>query len=262
MRAYLAILKSRSLVLFQYKAAAIMGLFTQFFWGLLKVLILSAFFANALSTPISFNQAKDFVWIGQAFLLLLPWNIDKEIEEKIKNGNVAYELILPMDLYWYWFSRCLAMRLIPTLWRAIPLFLLAFFLFDLSLPISGNAAIYFILSLFLSALLSAAITTIVIITLFWTLTGEGILGLIPHVFILLSGMMIPLPLFPSWMQIFLNIQPLRGIIDIPSRLYMGMIPESQAFYYLGFQIVWIVFFILLGKRLLGKALKKFVIQGG
>lgn len=262
MRAYIAILKSRSLVLFQYKAAALIGLFTQFFWGLLKILILSAFYASAIATPISFDQAKNFIWLGQAFLLLLPWNIDKEIEEQIKNGNVAYELIFPMDLYWYWFTRSLAMRLVPTLWRAVPLFLLAYLIFDLPLPVSGGSAIYFILSLVLSALLSAAITTIIIITLFWTLTGEGILSLVPHVFMLLSGLIVPLPLFPSWMQPFLNIQPLRGIVDIPSRLYMGIIPESQAFYYLTFQILWTFVFVLLGKRLLNKALKKFVVQGG
>lgn len=262
MRAYLAILKSRSLVLFQFKIAAIIGLFTQFFWGLLKVLILAAFYANSISAPISFEQARNFVWLAQAFLLLLPWNIDKEIEEQIKTGNVAYELIFPIDLYWYWFSRSLAMRLLPTIWRAIPLFILAFLFFDLSLPISANAAIYFIFSLFLSALLSAAITSCIIISLFWTLSGEGILSLVPHFFIFLSGMMIPLPLFPSWMQPFLNFQPLRGIIDIPSRIYMGIIPDDQTIYYLGFQLVWILLFVILGKSLLNKALKKFVIQGG
>jgi ABC-2 type transport system permease protein len=262
MRAYFAILKSRSLVLFQYKAAAIAGLFTQFFWGLLKVFILSAFYANAISPPISYVQAINFVWLAQAFLLLLPWNIDKEIEDQIRKGDVAYELIFPIDLYSYWFSRSLAMRLMPTLWRALPLFLLAYFFFNLSLPISINAAIYFLISLLLSALLSATITTIIIITLFWTITGEGILSLIPHFFLLLSGMIVPLPLFPSWMQPFLSIQPLRGIIDIPSRIYIGLIPESKAFYYLGFQILWILIFIIFGKLLLKKALKKFVIQGG
>jgi ABC-2 type transport system permease protein len=262
MRAYLAILKSKSLILFQYRAAAIIGLFTQFFWGLLKVFILSAFFASGLSAPISFSQAKDFVWIGQAFLLLLPWNIDKEIEEQIKKGNVAYELIFPIDLYWYWFSRSLAMRLVPTLWRAFPLFLLAYFLCDLSLPTSTITAINFGFSLFLSTLLSAAITTLLVISLFWTLSGEGILSLVPHVVILLSGMMIPLPLFPPWMQPFLNCQPFRGIIDIPCRIYLGIISQEQVFYYLAFQIGWILIFVLLGKVVLKKALKKFVIQGG
>lgn len=262
MRAYIAILKSRSLVLFQYKVAAIVGLFTQFFWGFLKVIILSAFFASGVSSPISFDQARNFVWLGQAFLLFMPWTIDKEIEEQIKKGNVAYELIFPMDLYFYWFSRSLAMRLIPTLWRAIPLFFLSLVFFDLSLPVSTCSGFYFIISLVFSVLLSAAITTFFIITLFWTISGEGLLSLVPHVVLLLSGLIIPLPLFPSWLQPFLNLQPLRGIIDIPSRIYMGIIPVSQSFYYLIFQILWTAFFIIIGKMLLQKALKKFVVQGG
>lgn len=262
MRAYLAILKSRSLVLFQYKMAALIGMVTQFFWGLLKVFILSAFYASAAIQPISLSQAKEYVWIGQAFLLLLPWTIDKEIEEQIKNGNVAYELIFPMSLYGYWFSRALAMRLIPTIWRAVPLFFLAFIFFDLSLPVSFSAFVYFLISLFLAALLSAAITVFVIITLFWTISADGILSLTAHVVVLLSGMIVPLPLFPSWLQPFLNVQPLRGIVDIPSRIYMGIISGSDALYFLGFQIGWIICFILLGKILLQRALKKFVVQGG
>jgi ABC-2 type transport system permease protein len=123
MRAYLAILKSRTLILFQYRAAALAGIPTQVFWGMIKIMVFTAFYATASrSHPLNLSQTTTFIWIGQAFLQLLPWNIDKELEEQIKNGNIAYELARPLDLYWYWFARALAMRLTPTVWRCIPLF--------------------------------------------------------------------------------------------------------------------------------------------
>lgn len=263
MNAYFAILKGRLIALFQYRSAALAGLGTQVFWGIVKVMIIEAFYAQAnAQEPLTLSQAITYIWLGQALLQLLPWNIDKEIELQIRTGNVAYELVRPLDLYGLWFARSLAMRLTPTLMRFIPLFLIAGLFFDLHTPVSWGAGIAFGVSLAFAALLSAAMTTWIIITLFWTISGEGILRLIPHTTLLLSGMLVPLPLFPDFMQPFLNVQPFRGIIDIPVKIYTGVIPASEAPLYFGFQFAWFLFFVFLGKKLLNKALKQFVIQGG
>lgn len=263
MKGYLAIFKGRLAALFQYRAAALAGLGTQIFWGIIKVMILTAFFAQSTSAqPISLSQAITFIWLGQALLQLLPWNIDKEIELQVKSGNVAYELIRPLDLYWLWFFRSCAMRVLPTLLRSIPLIILAGLFFDLSRPVSLPAGIAFGCSIVMSTLLSTAITTLVVVSIFWTLSGEGLLRLLPHTVMLLSGMVVPLPLFPNWMQPFLSIQPFRGIIDIPARLYTGVIPSDDAPYYLAFQLLWAVTFLVAGRWLMQKALRQIVIQGG
>lgn len=263
MNAYFSILRVRLAVLFQYRAAALAGLMTQVFWGIVKVMILTAFYAHAIAPqPITLAQAATFIWIGQALLQLLPWNIDKEIEAQVKSGNVAYDLVRPLDLYGYWFSRSLAMRLIPTLLRSLPLFVIAGLFFDLSKPVSWMAGAAFGMSLVFSVLVSTAITTLVIISLFWTISGEGIQRLLPHLVMVFSGMVVPLPLFPDWAQPFLNIQPFRCIVDIPSRLYTGVIPASEAIYYLCFQLMWGMVFICLGRWLINRALKRLVIEGG
>lgn len=261
MKPYLAILEGRLAVLFQYRAAAFAGLLTQIFWGIVKMMILMAFYKQSTSSqPLSLSQAITFIWIGQALLQLLI--LDKEIETQVKSGNVAYELVRPLDLYWIWFFRSFGMRFATTLLRSIPLFLVAGIFFKFPLPASWAIGAAFGASLIFSALLSCAITTIVSISLFWTLSGEGIQRLLPHVSILLSGMVIPLPLFPDWMQPFLNVQPLRGIIDIPSRLYTGVIVGPDILFYLGFQLLWTLIFIFGGKVLIKKAVKQFVVQGG
>ena len=264
MNRYLAILKARFSVLLQYRAAALAGLVTQLFWGLVKAMILAAFYSQAgqNNLPISLAQGMTFIWLGQAFLHLLPWNIDKEIETDIKNGNVAYELIRPLDLYWLWFSRAFALRLVPSIMRSIPIFLLASLFLDLAPPVSSAAAFTFALSLTFSALLSTAITTLVIISLFWTISGEGILRLLPAIVVIFSGLLVPLPLFPNSIQIFLNIQPFRCILDIPCRLYTGIIPISEAPYFLAFQLLWGIIFIAIGKKVMQKASNRFIIHGG
>ena len=263
MRGYLAIIRTRFLTLIQYRAAAFAGLCTQIFWGLIYVMIFSAFYKQSSAvTPISLDQAIAFIWICQALLQLVPWNIDKQIQEQVRTGTVAYELIRPLDLYWLWFSRAFAIRTVPTLLRATPLFIIAGSFLGLSAPISWVAGVYFGLSCFFAVLLSSAITTLLMISLFWTISGEGILRLMPNIAILLSGLVVPLPLFPDWMQPFLNVQPFRGVLDIPCRLYTGVISPHDAIFYLAFQLVWTIAFIYLGKFFMNRCQRKLVVQGG
>jgi ABC-2 type transport system permease protein len=195
-------------------------------------------------------------------LHLLPWTFDKEIIRLIRSGNVAYELVRPLDLYWLWFSRACAIRLIPTLLRALPLFFIAWLFLGLSFPVSFPAFCAFLLSLCFSMFLAASITTLVILSLFWTISGEGIQRLVPGLTIFLSGVLVPLPLFPDWMQLFLSAQPIRGIIDIPSRIYTGVIQAGDILYYVAFQLAWCLFFVLVGRWCMQKATKSIIIQGG
>ena len=247
----------------QYRCAALAKSATQVFWGFIKMTILVSLYSQTTDTvPISLSQAITFIWLGQAFLTLLPWDVDEYSEEAVKSGTVVYALTQPLDLYWVFFARSLAIRLTNSILSMALLFPLAILFFGLSLPVSSAAAYGFALSIFLSALLSSAITAAVIVSLFWTISGEGIQRILPHFCLIFSGMVVPLPLFPDWMQPFLNIQPLRAILDIPSRIYTGIIPLNELPYYLGVQLAWCLGFILIGRSLIEKAQRKIQIHGG
>ncbi|MBA3239456.1 MAG: ABC-2 family transporter protein [Parachlamydiaceae bacterium] len=263
MKAYLAILKCRFSVLFQYRAAALAGLCTQLFWGLIKVMVLSAFYAeSSRPQPMSLEQAITFIWLGQALIGLLPWTLDKEVEEQINTGNVAYELVRPLNLYWIWYFRSFAIRFVPTAMRFIPVFIVAGLSLGLDAPISMYAGIAFAVSLIFSVILASSITTFVMTSLLWTISGEGLKRLLPHTVVLLSGMVVPLPLFPEWIQPFLSIQPFRGVLDIPFRLYTGIIPANESLYYLAFQLIWSLLIIVAGKTLIARGINRLTIQGG
>lgn len=263
MKAYFAIVKAKASTMLHYRAAMLAGVGTQIFWGFLNVAILTAFYGKtSQQQPLSLSQAIAIMWLSQTLLQLLPWVIDPELEELVKNGNVSYELARPINLYWAWFFRSATDRLVPALLRSIPIFLIAWLFFDLRSPASLLAYLTFPLSIVFAALLSGTITTLIVISLFWTTSGEGIQKLMPHTSLILSGVALPLPLFPDWLQPFLSIQPLRGITDIPSRIYTGVISGTDSFLYLGFQLAWSIGFILLGKWLMQRAIRQFVIQGG
>ena len=271
MRPYFAIFAARFLMMLQYRAAALAGIATQFWFGAIMIMALSAFYTGAHgSVSITLAQAITYIWLGQAFLGLLPWNVDPEIALMMRTGNVAYERLRPVDTYFYWFTRAMAWRAAATLLRSLPLLFVTSVLFEylglgawsLRPPASLDALVLFVFSMAAVVFLSSAITTLLNISVVWTISGQGINVITNSLVLILSGMVIPLPLFPDWAQLLLLLQPLAGLVDIPYRIYFAHLSAGAAIAGIALQISWTVLFIVLGRLLLTHTMRRIQIQGG
>src|SRR5215470_10102892 len=199
MKAYLAILSSRFLALLQYRAAAIAGVGTQLFFGLVRVMIFDGFYRSSSSPqPMTVDQVVTYIWLGQAMLLLAMFDVDKDVAAMIRTGNVAYEMTRPLDLYTVWFTRALSGRAAPLLMRSIPIFIVSGLFLGLKAPASLSAGFLFVLSTCAGLVLAASLVALLTAGLFWTISGEGLNRLAVPAIFFLSGIVIPLPLFPSW----------------------------------------------------------------
>lgn len=262
-RPYVALTGARFRILLQYRAAALAGFGTQLFWGLIRVMIFEAFYrSTSAPQPMTYAQTVTYLWLIQAMLLLIPWSIDAELRALIRSGGVAYELLRPADLYWFWYSRALAGRIAPVMLRCVPMFVVAGLFFGLQPPASVAAAGAWLLATVGAVLLSCAITNLLAISLLWTVAGDGIVRLLSVLSTLLSGSIVPLPFFPDWSQPILALLPFRGLIDSPFRLYTGHIPPDQALAVVGHQVAWTAGLVLLGRALLGLGARRMVVQGG
>lgn len=263
MKAYRALLSAQFRTLLQYRAAALAGLFTQAFFGWVIVMVYEGFYRSTTTTPpLTYQQVVTYTWLGQAMLGLIPWNVDPEIRSLIRSGGVAYELLRPLDLYKLWFTRCLARRSAPTLLRALPMLALAYGFLGLQLPPTWTCALLWVAANLGALLLSAAFTALLSTSLIWTISGEGVNYLLICLIILGSGLQIPLPFFPDWLIPLLDLLPFRGLFDVPSRLYLGHIPSSQALPVLAHQLLWSAALILLGRWVLARGLRRLEVQGG
>ena len=262
-RPYIALTGARFRALLQYRAAALAGFGTQLFWGLIRVMIFEAFFrSTGASQPMTYSQTVTYLWLIQAMLLLIPWSIDGELRALIRSGGVAYELLRPADLYWFWYSRAFAGRIAPVILRCVPMFVVAGLFFGLQPPVSVAAAGAWFLATVGAVLLSCAITNLLAISLMWTVAGDGIVRLLAVLSTLLSGSIVPLPFFPDWSQPILAFLPFGGLIDTPFRLYTGHIPPDQVLIVVGHQAAWTAALVLLGRGLLSRGTRRLVIQGG
>jgi ABC-2 type transport system permease protein len=272
-RPYLAILSARFRMLLQYRAAALAGLWTQIFFGLVLVMVYEAFYRSSAAPdrlPMTFRQIVNYTWLGQALLAMLPWNVDAEVRAMVRSGAVAYELCRPVDLYSLWYARAVALRTAPTILRALPLCLIVMLVFPLiglgewrlSPPPTLAAVGGFVAALACALLLGSAITTLINISLIWTLGGDGVVVIMTAAVTFFSGMIIPLPLFPDWAQPVLRWLPFAGLVDLPFRVYAGNIPPPQIMLVLLRQLLWTIVLVAFGRWLLARAMRAIVVQGG
>lgn len=263
MKPYLAILSARSRTLLQYRSAAIAGIVCQFFWGLIRIAGFAAFYRSTTSPqPMSFPQVVTYIWLSQAFMRMVPIGIDSEIRSMVNNGSIVYELTRPLDLYGFWFMRSIASLTAPVFIRCIPIFLIAGLFFGLHAPPSFEALLAFLLSLACAVILSAAIQTLLTISLLWTISGEGVIRITNVAVWIFSGLTIPLSFFPDWLLPVVNILPFRGLMDLPFRLYIGHLQISDLYHVLMTQIVWILSLFIIGRGILSMGLRRLVVQGG
>jgi ABC-2 type transport system permease protein len=268
---YRALLSARFRTMLQYRAAAIAGAGTQFFWGFIRIMILMAFYRSSPEAPpMDLADVISYIWLGQAFLALLPWTHDRDLEGLIREGGVAYELLRPTDLYSLWYVRTLAGRVAATSLRCIPILVFAGLLLPLvgmpewrlAPPPSLAAFVAFVVALLVALALGVALTMLVHVSLLWTISGDGVARLMPSLVMVFSGMVIPLPLFPDWAQPFLSALPFRALVDVPFRLYTGDIPAGEALAPIALALLWTVALVVLGRRLLARGQRVLVVQGG
>jgi ABC-2 type transport system permease protein len=265
-KAYLSILRLRFAVQLQYRAAAAASLFTNFFFGFVRIMVFMAFYASSTqSQPLSLGQTITYMWLVQATFRMLPYIADREMMNLVRTGGIAYELSRPINLYAAWYCRLLALRIVPTLLTGLPVFILALALpepYGMALPASPADGAAFAASLLGSLLLGCAITNIVTISALWTAVGDGMELLLGAAVILLSGGLVPLAFFPDWAEPILRLLPFSGLVDVPFRFYVEAVPPSQLVPWLTLQLSWTFIAVLTGLWLLRAATRRVTIQGG
>lgn len=263
MSPYLAYLSAHLRTQLQYRAAAAAGVVTQVFWGMVRIMVFEGFYRSSTAAqPMELPQVVAYVWLGQACFRLIPWRVEAEVADMFRSGQVAYELLRPLDLQFLWWARNAAGLIGPTLLRVAPVLALAYGFLGMPGPSSPAALGAFLVSLAFAVALASALLTALTMVHFWTIAGEGVGGLHASAVFLLSGMIVPLPFFPDAVRGVLEWLPFAGLTDMPFRFYMGLLPPSALPGVLAHQVGWTLVFLVAGRVLLRVGARRLVVQGG
>lgn len=269
MKAYFSILRQQMIGQMQYRAGFWAGISTHIFWGVARAAILVAFYLYGQGeADITMRQAVSMVWLQQLAGVLVPgWNTnaDAALYNQLRTGDVAYELLRPLDAYTHWYVRSIAGRIGTFLLELVPILGIGLLVpepWGLGAPVSPLHALACLITL-----LSGLFTSCAMILLSYAMVLDVRVGDAPSrmavtVAQILSGLYLPLQLWPEGMQTFLYYQPFAGMLDLPVRLYVGAQPLSRAGEIVLLQAFWTAVFVLAGRAWIGRSFQKLVIQGG
>lgn len=267
MTKYLSFFRIRFSNSLQYRAAALAGIATQFAWGFLEILLFRAFYeSDPAAFPMGFGQLSSYVWLNQSLLaLIMTWFFENDIFKSITNGDVAYEMVRPINLYAMWFTRGMATRLAKAVLRSVPILLIAAFLpapYGMSLPANPAAFAMFIVTMTLAFLNVVAYGMLVYISTFYTLNPMGVRLIASVLADILGGGYIPLPFMPATLQKIIEYTPFGAMQNVPFRIYSGNIAGADMLHWAGLQVFWLVIMTGGGMLWMRAATRRVVVQGG
>lgn len=267
MKKYLSFFKMRFLMGMQYRAAALAGVSTQFFWGFMEIMMFHAFYkADPAAFPMTMSATASYIWMQQAFLAFFAvWMLENEIFDAIRKGNLAYELVRPVNIYNMWFARSLANRMSRAVLRCFPILLVAFFIpapYGMQLPESPYHFLLFLITLLLGLAVTVSVCMLIYVLTFFTISPLGIRMVFTSAIDFLAGAVIPIPFFPEPVAKVLELLPFAAMGNVPFRIYSGSYSSAQMEQAMFLQAFWLVVMILLGKLLCRKAERNAVVQGG
>ena len=261
-RPYLTVFRLRALQETQYRAAALGGLVTQVFFGLVYICLYTVLYSG--SDPQALADTITYVWIQQMFFRMM-FSADGELTNLIMNGGVAYMLVRPLDQHRFWVCRDIGARLVGAGMRMLPMLAVQLLLpagMRMSLPESPLAMVQFIVSLALGAVCLCELMAIIDAINMKTLDRRGISAILNLTMMTFSGNVIPLTLFPDALQSLIRYQPFAQALDAPIRMYQHAATMPEWALNVGVQVLWILVLRAVGRAMWRRQLNNMIVQGG
>lgn len=267
MKKYFSFFRLRFVMGLQYRTAALAGIFTQFFWGAMTIMTYRAFYrADASAFPMTLSATSSYLWLQQAFLAFFAaWMMDNEIFDTILNGDIAYELCRPIDIYNMWFSRNIANRMARAVLRCFPILIVAAFLpepYGIAAPASPLHFGLFLVTLLLGLAVTVSFCMLIYVLTFFTVSPQGLRMLFSSTVEFFAGAIIPLPFFPEKIQRIMELLPFASMQNVALRIYSGSMSSAEMERAVILQIFWLIVLTLTGKLLCRVAVRKVTVQGG
>ena len=247
----------------QYRGAMLGGIICQVFFGLVLIAIYRALYAGK-PQEMPLAHVTTYVWLQQAFFRMLVAS-DPDLLDKIRSGNISYDLCRPLNMYGFYYVRIAAQKLTGALMRGIPMLIFAALLpegWGIVAPASAGALFLALAALGLGLLCVCTLENISMAFTMRTLDPRGMQGLLALLMMTLAGNILPLTLFPDSWQKVITALPYAQLLDAPIRLYTGTYAIAEAPRILMMQAGWIIVLGAVGLAMWRANQKRIIVQGG
>lgn len=248
---------------FTYRAATLAGLATNFFFGMLRVALMTALFA-AQDTVAGLNLkgAITFTALTQAaigYLSLFGWS---ELMNSIHDGSISNDLLKPAGYYRTWLAQDLGRSLAQLLLRGLPMMFAYALLLGITYPETLMQWMAFLLTMLLGWLISFSVRFLINLSAFWVPNAVGIARFFFALSYFLSGFVIPLRFMPEWFVFLCKLTPFPHALNTMLEVYLGVLQGGELLGAILAQILWAAGLIIAGQIVLSLGIRRLTIAGG
>ncbi|MEU6232052.1 ABC-2 family transporter protein [Kitasatospora sp. NPDC047058] len=265
-RLYLAVARGAFRRYSTYRAATLAGVFTNTVFGfILAYTFLALWQARPGLGGYDTAQAVTYIWISQGLLVAVAvfgGGFQDDLQERFRKGDIVVDLYRPVDFQGWWLATDLGRAAFQLLSRGVLPLVAGSLVFDIRLPHDPSVWAAFLLSALLAVVVSFGLRFLVSLTGFWLQDAEGIRSVMVVVSMFLSGMLLPLGLFPGWLGEVAPVLPWAALIQIPTDVLLERRTGAGLVGVLGLQVLWAVLLLAAGRGVQLLATRKVVVQGG
>ena len=247
-----------------YRQAAVAGVFVNTVFGVIKLSILLGVADSAGGTVAGYDAASlsTYAWVSQgliAVVMIFGWT---ELADRVRTGDIAVDLARPVDLQLSWLATDIGRAAWALLSRATVPILFGAVFFGFHWPDDPTALVLLPLSVLLAVCVSFACRFMLNLLAFWLTEIRGLVLLYVLVSGLLGGHLIPVQLFPGWLQTVAYTTPFPAMVQSTIDLVTGQATGLDALGKVAAQLAWAVGLLLAGRVVLARATRRLVVQGG
>jgi ABC-2 type transport system permease protein len=246
-----------------YRAAALAGLATNFFFGLMRAAILVALYAGRTEVAgMTVQDAVTYTGLTQALIAYLSLFSWYELMTTVYSGDVAADLLKPMPYLAYWLARDVGRAIAALLMRGVTIMAIYALVYPIVVPSSPAQWLALAITLALALLVSFGWRFLVNLAAFWSPNATGFLRFAFGLSWFLSGFLMPLRYFPPWVQQLCYLTPFPAMVNTPVNVYLGLVSGPAVVPALLLQAFWALVLILAGQLVLQAGVRRLVILGG
>lgn len=233
------------------------------------VLVISQFYIwNAIYSKhseiggYSWDEMKSYLLIMFITNSLLSWYSEMAISQKILDGSVAMDLLKPLDFQKARLAETVGASIFESILGTLVASVIIIIFEGITSPTNLTTWLLFVSSLLISAWTKFGIIYIAGLFCFWTSNPYGVAWVRAAITNLLSGALVPLSLFPKWLETITTYLPFRGIVFVPATLFLNRINGQAAVQEIAVQFIWAVLLWLAGRAIWSRAVRQITIYGG
>lgn len=246
-----------------YRGATFAGIVTNTVFGfILSYVMLAVFRERPEIGGFDAVDAVTFVFVTQGLAMSVGMFGEDEMAQRVKTGEVAIDLCRPYDYQGWWAGVHYGKALFFSWARGVPPFVIGALALDIRLPGDPWTWPAFALAVILAIGVAFAWGFLLQSTAFWIIDVRGPVQLGWVLAMFLSGMMMPLVLFPDGLQQVLRILPFASLIQLPVEVFLGKHTGIDLAATYATQAFWLLALVLAGRLVLVRAVRRVVVHGG